>query len=162
MCSSSPVRTPDSQLAAEQPSTGGCWIPPKKDTPNPRAKEKPRQGSRRAESHLKSNLRPARDAQWVQTKPCVHQERGKEAVTLTRDWARLAFECLNVSCGGTGQQWPEKRARALATADLGGTEYGISPLGGGCHQPHYTATKQTTHKLKNNYTKEVLALLHKF
>ena len=28
--SSSPVRTPKSQLATEQPSTGGCWNPPKK------------------------------------------------------------------------------------------------------------------------------------
>ena len=29
MCSS-PTRTPKSQLAAEQSSTGGCWNPPKK------------------------------------------------------------------------------------------------------------------------------------
>ena len=35
------------QLAAEQPSTGECWIPPKKDTPRPRAKEKPQQDGRR-------------------------------------------------------------------------------------------------------------------
>lgn len=27
------VRTPELQLAAEQLSTGKCWIPPKKDTP---------------------------------------------------------------------------------------------------------------------------------
>ena len=30
MCSSSPARTPKSQLAAEQPLAGDCWIPPKK------------------------------------------------------------------------------------------------------------------------------------
>ena len=30
MHSSSPARTPKLQLAAEQPSTGDCWIPPKK------------------------------------------------------------------------------------------------------------------------------------
>ena len=41
MGSSSPVRTPKSQLDAEQPLTGECWIPPKKDTPCPRAKVKP-------------------------------------------------------------------------------------------------------------------------
>ena len=38
----------------------------------------------------------------------------------------------------------------------------ISPLGGGRHEPHHRATKQMTHKLKNNYTKEVFALLQKF
>ena len=43
MCSPSPVWTPKSPLAAEQPSTGECWILPKKDTPCPRAKEKPQQ-----------------------------------------------------------------------------------------------------------------------
>ena len=41
MCSSSPVRTTKLQLAAEQPLTGESWIPPKKDTEHPRAKEKP-------------------------------------------------------------------------------------------------------------------------
>ena len=35
----SPARTPKSQLAAEQPSTGRCWNPPEKDTPHLRAKE---------------------------------------------------------------------------------------------------------------------------
>ena len=39
MHSSPPVRTTKSQLAAEQPLTGGCWNPPKKDTPHPRTKE---------------------------------------------------------------------------------------------------------------------------
>ena len=37
---SSSARAPKLQLAAEQPSTGENWIPPKKDTPCPRAKEK--------------------------------------------------------------------------------------------------------------------------
>ena len=42
--SSSPVRTPKLQLAAEQPSSGECWIPTKKrDSPHPKAKEKPPQ-----------------------------------------------------------------------------------------------------------------------
>ena len=27
------------QQAAEQPSTGGCWNPPEKDSPHPRTKE---------------------------------------------------------------------------------------------------------------------------
>ena len=45
--SSSHVWTPKSQHTAEQPLTGKCWIPPKKDTPHPRAKEKPQQDGRR-------------------------------------------------------------------------------------------------------------------
>ena len=44
---SSPMRSPKLQLTAEQPSTGECWIPPKKDIPHPRAKEKPQQDGRR-------------------------------------------------------------------------------------------------------------------
>ena len=43
MCPSSPVRTPELQLAAEQLSTGECWISPKQDTPHPRAKKKPQE-----------------------------------------------------------------------------------------------------------------------
>ena len=43
MRSSSPVRTSKLQLTAEQPSTGECWIPPKKDIPHPRTKEKSQQ-----------------------------------------------------------------------------------------------------------------------
>ena len=49
---SSPVRTPKSQLVAEQP-TGEYWIPPKKDTPCPRTKDKPQQGGRRGASAFK-------------------------------------------------------------------------------------------------------------
>ena len=41
--SSSPVRTSKLQLTAEQPSTGECWIPSKKDISHPSAKEKPQQ-----------------------------------------------------------------------------------------------------------------------
>ena len=52
MLSSSLVRITKLQLAAEQLSTGECWIPPKKDTPCPRAKEKPQQDGRGAKSCL--------------------------------------------------------------------------------------------------------------
>ena len=67
--------------------TRECWTPPKKDTPRPRAKEKPQQDGRRVKSHLESNLIPARDAQRSQPKPCVHQE-------THRDWVSHAFVCL--------------------------------------------------------------------
>ena len=43
----------------------------------------------------------------------------------------------------------------------GHTACGISPLGGGCHGPHHRAVEQMTHKLQNNYTKEILALVRK-
>ena len=52
--SSSPARTPKSQLTAEQPSTEGCWNPPKKDTLCPRIKEKPQQDGTRGTITLKS------------------------------------------------------------------------------------------------------------
>ena len=55
MRSSSPARTPKLQLAAEQPSTGKCWIPPKKDIPHPRAKEKTQRVVGGVKSRLESN-----------------------------------------------------------------------------------------------------------
>ena len=48
------MRTPKLQLAGEQPLTGECWIPPKKDTPPPRTKEKPQQDSKRGEITFKN------------------------------------------------------------------------------------------------------------
>ena len=86
-----------------------------------------------AQSCLKSNIIPARDAQRAQMKPRAHQDQGRGAVTSTRDWARPACECLSVSSGGTGQQWPVLGTAALAAADLGGTVCGKSPLRGGHH-----------------------------
>ena len=41
MCSTSPVRTPKLELAAKQPLTEECWIPPKNKTKqNPMSKSK--------------------------------------------------------------------------------------------------------------------------
>ena len=57
------ARTPKLQLAAEQPSTGECWIPQKKDIPHPRVMEAPQQDGRRGKSHLESNPIPARGTQ---------------------------------------------------------------------------------------------------
>ena len=61
------------------------------------------------------------------------QDPGKGEVTHKRDGARPAFECLSVSCRGTGHQWPAMGTGALDAPDLGGAVYGISPLGGRCH-----------------------------
>ena len=68
MHSSSFSRTPKLQPTAEQPSAEECWIPPKKDTLQPRAKEKPQKDGRRAKSCLESNSIPARDAWRAQIK----------------------------------------------------------------------------------------------
>ena len=51
--------------------------------------------------HLESNHIPIRDVCSAQTKSCVHQDPETQ-----RDLARPTFECLSVSCRGTGQQWP--------------------------------------------------------
>ena len=76
MCSFSPVRTPKLQLTAEKPLTGEYWIPPKKDTPHPRAKEEPQQDGRRGKMHLELNLIATRDALRAHKTPCVHQDAG--------------------------------------------------------------------------------------
>ena len=73
MHSSSADRTPKLQRTAEQPSTAECWIPPKQDTPPPRAKKKPKQIVGEAKLCLESNPIPARDAQRAHRK-CAHQE----------------------------------------------------------------------------------------
>ena len=49
-------------------------------------------------------------------------------------------------------QWPALGTGVLAAVDL---------RGAAC-EPHHRATEQTNHKLKNNDTKGVLALLQKF
>ena len=92
-----------------------------------------------------STLIPTRDAWKAQTKSDVHQD------PETPQEAELDLP-LCVFCAGKGQQLSAVRIRALASADLGGMA---------C-EPHHRATEQTTHRLENNSTKEVLALLPKF
>ena len=53
MCSSTPVREPKLQLAVE-PSTGGHWNSPTKDTPRPKIK-KLQQDDRRGTISIKAN-----------------------------------------------------------------------------------------------------------
>ena len=155
MCSSSPGRTPKLQLTAEQPSRR-MLDPTRKRYPTSKAKEKPQQDGRRGEIALESNPIPSRNTGRAQTKPCVHQD--PEAPQ------RLNQTCLgiNISSRGIGQQWPASRTGALGSADVGHTACGISLLGGGRYYPHHKATKQMTHRLQNNYTKEILTVLRKF
>ena len=72
MCLSSSVKTPKLHLAAEQPSTEECWIPPEKI---PQVQGQRRSLSKMvggAKSLLESNLIPDRDAQRAQAKPYAH------------------------------------------------------------------------------------------
>ena len=92
---SSPARTPKLQLTAEQPSIGECWIPPNKDIPCLRTKEKPqRDGSR-----VKIMFR---------IKPHTHQrclEDSNKSLGTPEDTTEIGPDLpLSVSCGGTGQQ----------------------------------------------------------
>ena len=61
-----------------------------------------------AKSHLESNPIPVRDAQRVQTKPCVHQDPETPQ--------RPSQTCVWLSCGGTGPQWPAAGAGTLGAA----------------------------------------------
>ena len=74
MHSSSPARAPKLKLVAEQPWAGECWIPPKKDTPRPRAKEKPQQDGSRGEIAFRIKpLTPQRCSEGS-NKPSVQQD----------------------------------------------------------------------------------------
>ena len=154
MCWTSPVRTP---------KYNSLWTaidrtmldPTKKDTPCPRAKEKPQQDGRRGK--ILSRIKPHTCQRYSEgsNKTLCDQE-------IPQRLTRPAFECLSISCGGTGQKLPATGAGALAAADLEGAVCGPSPLGGDCHHLHQWDTEQTTHKLQKNYTKEILTLLGKF
>ena len=147
MQSSSPVRTLKLQLTIEQPSTGQCWIPPKKILCVQVQRRSPNKMVGGAKSCLESNTIPTRDAQRAHTKPCVHQDP-----ETPQRLSQNCLECLSVSFRGTGQQWPDVGTGTLVAADLGDMM---------C-EPHHRGTKQTMQKLENNYTKELLTLLQKF
>ena len=103
---------------AEQLSTGGCWIPPKKDTPHPKAKEKLQQDGRRGEIVFRSKPH-TRQRHWawrVQTKPCVLQDLRERSNDPTRDWPRLAREFPGISGGGVGRWWPAAGSEPLGAA----------------------------------------------
>ena len=64
----------------------------------------------------------------------MHQHPRERSSYPTRDWARLAWECLGVSGRGMGWQWPAAGSGSSAAAVLGGTVcwnkylWRISPL----------------------------------
>ena len=80
--SSSPARTPKLQLATEESSKGECWIPPRKDIPSPRAKEKPQQDGRSGEIMKPYTCQTCSEA----PNKTLYIQR------LHRDWARPVLE----------------------------------------------------------------------
>ena len=112
MHSYSPVRTPKLQLAAEQPSSRECWIPPKKGTPHPRAKDKPQQDGRRGEISFRIKPLTSQRCSERSNKPCEQQDPETPTDTETELY-------LTVSCKGTGQWWPATGAGTLGAADPG-------------------------------------------
>ena len=88
----SPVRTPNLQLGAERPSTGGFWNPPQKGTTYPGAKEKPQDG-RRGAIRIKTNTKPAG---WA-----THKLENKDSkVVLPRLWG---FQVLDFPTWGSSK-----------------------------------------------------------
>ena len=107
---SSLARTPKLQLAAEKPSIGECWTPPKKI---PHVQGRRRNSNKvvgREKSQLESNPLPTRHTQRAQTL-CTPGPRDP-----TETEPEL---CLNVSCKGTVQRWAATGAGALGAAHLG-------------------------------------------
>ena len=134
------------------PSIRVFWIPPKKIPRVHRLRQSPNKMVGGVQLHLKSNLRPAGDTWRAQTKPCVHPGPRKRS-------SDPAFECLlrrhrlAVTCrgdSGSGCSRPGRR--------------GVGPKSSWRRSPlaHHRAAEQMTHRLQNNYIKEVLALLRKF
>ena len=74
MCSFSSERTSKLQLDTEQPSTGECWMPPKKRYSTSKSKGGAPADDKKGKIMFRSNPIPARDAQRAQTKFFVHQD----------------------------------------------------------------------------------------
>ena len=83
-----------------------------RDTPRPRAKEKPQQDGRRGKTafRIKPHIHQRRSE--GSNKPCAHQDPETPTETETELY-------LRVSCEGTGQQWTAAGVGVLGAADLG-------------------------------------------
>ena len=72
--SNSPAKTPKLQFTAEQLLTGECWIPSKKDTLCPRAREKLQQDGRTGGIAFRIKPHTHQICPEGSNKPCVHQD----------------------------------------------------------------------------------------
>uniref|UniRef100_A0A3Q1MI84 Pleiotrophin n=4 Tax=Bovinae TaxID=27592 RepID=A0A3Q1MI84_BOVIN len=122
MHSSSLARTPKLQLAAEKPSTGECWIPPKKDTPHRRAKEKPQQDGRRDEISISW----PEIFQQMQTPQYLQQRRKFAAAFLA-----FIFILAAVDTAEAGKK--EKPEKKVKKSDCGEWQWSVCvPTSGDC------------------------------
>ena len=87
----SPARTPKLQLTAEQPLTEERWIPPEKDSPCQRVKEKAQQDGRRGKLHWDSNPLYARHAKRAQATLVHNRSQLPQRLSQICLWV---FECL--------------------------------------------------------------------
>ena len=71
-------RNSNLQLTAEKPSIGECWIPPNKDTLNPRVKEKLQQDGTTGEILFRLKPYTCQRCTEGPPKPCGHRTQGKE------------------------------------------------------------------------------------
>ena len=141
MHSSSPARIPNCNLLMNSHQQENVGSHQKKILHIQRQRRSPNKMVGRAKLCLESDSIPTRDTWRVQTKPCVNQDPGTPQETDNPVSACLlrrhgsAVGC----CGhrGSGGSRP------------GGMARGISPLGGGHHQPHHRAAEQRTHRLHN-------------
>ena len=126
MCSSSPARTPKLQLALINHQQENVGSHQKKDTPCPRAKEKPQQDGRRGK--IAFRIKPHNRQRVSEGSNKTLCAPGPRDPTETEPHLRLS-----VSCGGMGLQWPAAGAGTLCAAGLYHTACAICPLGGGHH-----------------------------
>ena len=131
------------QLTAEPPLSRECWNPPKKkDTPQPRAKEKLQQDRRRGSTAFKSK-RHAHQRHVEGT----HQDPGKEQRAPPETGPGMPVSV----CGSPVEAWV---SRGLPRGRGSG-----SSRPGRRSMWHKTATitelpAWATHKLENNYTRK--------
>ena len=115
------LRELQKQFAAEQLSTGACWIPPKKDTPHPRAKEKSQQDGRRGEIVFRLKPHTCQRHSEGSNKPCAHQDP-ETPQRLSQNGVYFLWRC------GSAVEWCWGGGSKCSRSG-----YGISPLGEGCH-----------------------------
>ena len=147
MCLSFPVRTLNSQLAAEQRSIWKCWNPPKKILHIQGQRSSLTKMVGGAQLCLKSNLIPARDVAGHKQKLvcCRTQERG--AVTPQETEPHLPMSVLSslVKAWVDGGLLCDQEHWQL---QHWGTQCaGRKCFGGGCHYPYHSlGSGQTTEK----------------
>ena len=112
------------------------WDTTKERYLTPWAKEKPQQDGRRGEITFKIKSHTRQRCLEGTNKTSYAPGSRERSSDPTRDWARPAFECLSVSWGDIGQQWPATGTGALRAAFLGSMRAVIN-----CHCDLTTAWK---------------------